>query len=94
MGRWESYGGMMLVTDGRTGEICSGSMLVGDGRKGVNRLDNSYTYRPSRIALRAVHCRTRSVGRSVCNSIPVLTVHGWTLYTSTVVCIILSIMTV
>ncbi len=34
MGVLKSYGGMMLVTDGRTGEIYSGMMLVTDGRMG------------------------------------------------------------
>jgi hypothetical protein len=38
MGGRERYGGMMLVTDGRTGEISSGMMQRGDGRKGVNRI--------------------------------------------------------
>ncbi len=32
MGGRESYGVMMLVNDGRTGEIYSGMMIVGDGR--------------------------------------------------------------
>jgi hypothetical protein len=31
----EICSGMMLVTDGRTGEICSGMMLVGDGRNRI-----------------------------------------------------------
>jgi hypothetical protein len=35
MGRWESYGGMMLVTDGRTGELSyGGMMLLTDGEMG------------------------------------------------------------
>jgi hypothetical protein len=38
MGGWESHGGMILVTDGRMGELSSGMMLVGDGRMGVNRI--------------------------------------------------------
>ncbi len=29
---------MILVTDGRMGELSSGMMLVGDGRMGVNRI--------------------------------------------------------
>jgi hypothetical protein len=70
------------------------TMLVGDRRMGVNRIGLIIVI-PIQPLWNSPEGRgTRSVGRSVCNSIPVLTVYGWTLYTSTVVCIILSIMTV